>query len=353
MNKKLSGMVCFVALLGAACGGGGDASATDGEPEDASPTTEAVADATVAPAVDDEVAADEEAADESSDAEPTDEAAASAPVGEWDGGDAAALLEARMDELASVFGQPMSVESLAPLFPIADDFPYRDGSITGVFRIYDRDRRVTDEIDIEEERLIGTDADPSTEALDAIADQMEADAAGRWSRSSSQRQEGQIFNDLFTAEDGDGDGNKDRIVLKGDPDREDGEPLAMAVIESSVLEIPTPSWAAGLPKPEGGELDFVREGRGEVSAFGGRLGGDGNIEIRWFYPPERFDEIGEYLSSGVVTAAGFTDEGSTASNLSFRTDVSLDGWEGVVAVGDVVINDELVGHHLIWSLSRP
>ncbi len=213
---------------------------------------------------------------------------------------------------------------------------------------------VTDEVDIEEERIIGLEGDPCDTILDAIADSLEADPDSRWGRSSRQRQEGQAWNDLFTAEDGDGDGVKDRLVLTSDIAPDVDESDVKISVEFEPGEIPELDWMAGLPVPAGGRLVGVLEGMGLVKDFG-RPGGNGTITARWSYPVDAVPDLAAFLNSGVVGAAGFDHEdlSVTADDPTDRFDVSIGDWEGQIIVSTFSIGDaDPAGYHVMWTLSR-
>lgn len=286
--------------------------------------------------------------------EETEAAAPAAPTATWDGPNVAPLLDARMAELAAPFGAPFAPDAVAAIFATPTDFPYPEGTITGIIHTWDLDERVTDEVDIEEERIIGLAGDPSDTILDAIADSVGEGSDSRWGRSSKQRQEGQAWNDLFTAEDGDGDGATDRLVLTSDiaPDPDESDVKISVEFEPDTM--PETPWMAGLPIPEGGRLVEVLEGMGLVKDFG-RPGGNGTITARWSYPVEAVPDLVEFLNSGVVGAAGFEHEDLTvtADDPTDRFDVAIGDWEGQLIVSTFSIGDaDPAGYHVMWNLSR-
>ncbi len=338
--------LALAASVLAACGGS-DAADDPATDDTAAATTvaeqsaeETTADET-ADATADDAAMEETATDDAAESE------AAAPTGTWDGPDPVATLDARMDELGAVFGQPLSPEAVAPLFEIHADFPYPADPINGVARSWERDLRITDEIRINEIRAIGLEPAADEAVFDAVVAEVEA-AAGRWARSSSQRQE--LINDLYTADGA--DGGTDRLVYHGRTDPAPEEPTTQIEVESLPTEIPEPAWAAALPSLEGGELVTVAEGRGRAADFGDPPSYDGRIEIRWFYPAERLPDLEAYLASGVVEAAGFTVVEGRLSNFIARVDVEAGDWAGIAGISEVSVDGEVIGHHLSWFLTR-
>ncbi len=283
-------------------------------------------------------------------AEPGSGTVGSSGDASWDGGDFVDLADTRMDEIATVFGLPATATSLAPIFALPDDFPYPAGTVAGTFHVFDLDLRITDAIDIAEERIVGVDGANDISSFDEFATSLEADETTRWARASSQRDG--FVNDLFTADPLDRGESKDRMFLQAATEPEPGQPPVMFTFDAAPTEIPVPGWQAGLPILDGGEVTYMREGRGLVEDFG-RFAEDGHVELRVFYPIDRFDDLAAFFESGVIAAAGFQSEDTPFSNLNIRVDVSNGDWAGTVGVGDVNVNNEDVGYELIWSLTRP
>ena len=349
-QSTLFALTVACALLAPACGGSSDGSAAEATPESDAGTTPVDSTPVDSTPVDAAPADTEEPTPVDTAAEPGAGTVSSSGDATWDGEDFVALAETRMDELATVFGQPATAASLSATFVLPDDFPYPVGTVLGTFHVFDRDLRVTDELVINEERIVGVDGANDAATFDAIADSFEVDDATRWERSSSQRE--QLNNDLFTALPLDGGESRDRLILRGAFEPEPGEPPLTFNFEIAAIEIPTPSWQAGLPILEGGEVTSLREGRGLVEDFG-QFAADGHVELRSFYPIERYDELEAFFASGVIAAAGFEHQDTPFSNFAIRIDVSNGDWAGTVAVGDVNVNNQDIGYELIWSLTRP
>ncbi len=267
--------------------------------------------------------------------------------GVWDGPDFADTANARFDVLRSVVGAPATVEGIAPLFEYPTDFPFPDGVIVGSFHVFSQDWSV-DEVDIEENRIIGVDGVGGADVFDAIADGLTADEATRWIRSSSQRD--QLDNDLFTALPLDGGEIKDRLILRSAFEPEAVEPPLSFNLEVPGVAMPETDWLAALPVLDGGRLVDVREGYGLAEDFG-TFGLDGHVSANYFYPIERYDELEAFFASGVLTAAGFTHEDTPFSNFDIRVDVSNGDWDGIVGVGSVSLNGEEAGYLVQWSLT--
>ena len=142
------------------------------------------------------------------------------------------------------------------------------------------------------------------------------------------------------------------MVVRGVEEPNRGAPFLQITLEQHPIEIPVPTWKAGLPTVEGGLLTSVREGRGIVDAFG-RVPEDGFVEMREYYEIDRFAELEEFFASGIIESAGFTYEDTPFSNFSIRIDVSNMEWAGTVGVGEITIDGELFGYQLIWTLTRP
>lgn len=341
-RRKSAGLLTIcAALVSASCGGGSDTASTATAPEtDATiATTVANAPATT-PAVDLDSSTDGEILEDSVER-------GSAP---WDGADFLSLADARMDELGATFGLPATPESVASIFEYPNDFPYPSGTVLGVFHEYDLDIRVTDEIDIDEERIVGVDGSGSAAALDDLQEVVGAGTVSRWQGASTQRTETNL--DLYTAVDDAGSDIKDRLVVRGNPAPETGEPYLQFEFEQPAAEIPVPAWQAGLPILDGGRLVGVQEGRGIVESFG-RVAEDGYIELTYQYPLDRFADLEAFFASGIFESAGFTYEDTPFSNFDIRIDVSNGDWVGTVAVGGVSVNGEETAHQLLWSLTRP
>lgn len=331
------------ALIATACGGG----SSDGNPPAATDDTGDTPVTTVAPADSapiEPTANDDEAND---DAANEDVDRGDTP---WEGADFRSLADERMEELGATFGLDATPESVAPIFALPDDFPYPAGTVLGIFHEYDVDVRTTDAVDITEERIVAIDGAGDAAALDDLQEVVGAGTVSRWQGASSQRTDTNL--DLYTAPDLEGSDRKDRLVVRGNPAPETGAAYLQVHLEQYPTEIPSPTWQAGLPVLDGGQLIRVQEGRGIVESFG-RLAEDGHIELTHLYPLERFDELEALFASGIFESAGFTYEDTPFSNFDIRIDVSNGEWEGIVAVGGISVDGEDIGHTLTWSLTRP
>lgn len=341
MRKTAGALTICAALVGAACGGGSsdsDASSTPPGP-DTTITSETPSASTTGDR-DSDASADEPVLEDS-----VDRGNAS-----WDGADFRSLANTRMDELGATFGLAATPESVASIFEYPSDFPYPAGTVLGVFHEYQVDVRVTDEVDIDEERIVGVNGTGDAAALDNLQEVVGAGTVSRWQGASSQRAETNL--DLYTALKGDGSDIKDRFMVRGTPTPETGEPYLQLQLDQAATEIPVPAWQAGLPILDGGRLTRVQEGRGIVESFG-RFAEDGYVEIAYQYPLDRFDELEVLFASGIFESAGFTYQDTPFSNFDIRIDLSNGDWSGTVAVGGVSVNGEETAYQLVWSLTRP
>ncbi|MFK7920041.1 MAG: hypothetical protein AB8G14_18345 [Ilumatobacter sp.] len=256
---------------------------------------------------------------------------------------------ARMDQLAVTFGLPVSAEAVLPIFELPADFPYPQGAITGIFHEYSLDERIDGELQVEEERHVGIDAPGDATTVDSVLLAVESAPETRWERKSFQRDS--FNNDLYTAPPLDGGELNDRMVIRGVDAPEPDEPSLQVRLEQRTADVAVPSWKTSLPTLEGGVLSDVREGLGVVESFG-TIPQGGYIEMREFYDVDRFAELEAFFASGIIESAGFDYEDTPFNNFSIRIDISSGDWSGTVGVGEIVIDGELAGYQLIWSLSR-
>lgn len=339
-----------------ACGGGSDASPTvpasapaasspaDTEPEPEPDTEEAV---TAAPYT---VSASTAAPATAAPATPAPaDVTADRGSTPFDGPVFTEAVNVRMDELAVTFGLPVSADAVVPIFELPADFPYPAGAITGIFHEYSLDERIDGELQVEEERHVGIDAPGDATTVDSVLLAVESGPETRWERKSFQRDS--FNNDLYTAPPLDGGELNDRLVIRGVDAPEPDEPSLQVRLEQRTADVAVPSWKTSLPTLEGGVLSDVREGLGVVESFGTVPHG-GYIEMREFYDVNRFAELEAFFASGIIESAGFDYEDTPFNNFSIRIDTSSGDWSGTVGVGEIVIDGELAGYQLIWSLSR-
>lgn len=264
--------------------------------------------------------------------------------------DFATLAANRLDELATTFGAPATPESLAALFKLPDDLPYPDGDVLGVYHSFER---VDGTPRFNEFRNVGLDEAGTTATLNEFKDEFDALDLAAWEAQSDGRDE-RRSDTYLTPSDLD-DVNFDQFVMITNAEAQPGTPYLTLRMVQNTTEIPVPSWQAGLPIPDGGELVVVHEGRGIVQAPSLFPAEDGRLELVYSYTPDRFDELMSLFTDGGFEAAGFIiDVGPSVRDDIALADITNGEWTGQVILSDLPESEGRDAHaRLSLVLTRP